>query len=183
MEPRFHAVQPQGQRLVRAAACPACGYRDGFRTPLYGDPGQKIELRHRRVPAAFAENRGDGLRRLRNRSEKGYRHARHRRPPAGHRLLHSRRPAARQRESGLRHPPYPAPRRSVRLYLPRLHRTVHLPPGADARGTDGRPVPRDQSPAATHRKSDRRRRKLVPANARYGDQPARQHHSETPRRA
>ena len=124
LEPRVHAVQPQGQRLAGGASGAQRRYRHGLRAPLHDPPGQEIELRHRRVPAydpAYFAAFGQDLRRRRE-VRRG--DARHRRPPACHRLLDRRRAAAVERQGRLRHPPHPAPRRALRLYLPPASRNL-----------------------------------------------------------
>ena len=90
---------------------------------------------------------GQGLRRRRQ-VRRG--DARHRRPPARHRLFDRRRPAAVERQGRLRHPPHPAPRRALRLCLPRLLRSRRsassLP---DWSGAGGGAVPRTEGPSST----------------------------------
>ena len=99
-------------------------------------------------PAYFAAFGQD----LRRRREVRRGDARHRRPPACHRLLDRRRAAAVERQGRLRHPPHPAPRRALRLYLPRLYGAYDLPAGSRTGGADGRPVPRAEGPAGADRK-------------------------------
>ena len=172
LEPRVHAVQPQGQRLAGGASGAQRRYRHGLRAPLHDPPGQEIELRHRRVPAydpAYFAAFGQDLRRRRE-VRRG--DARHRRPPACHRLLDRRRAAAVERQGRLRHPPHPAPRRALRLYLSRLYGAYDLPAGSRTGGADGRPVPRAEGPAGADRKGYRGGGGLVPAHARHGYQPA-----------
>ncbi len=101
LEPRLHAVQPQGQRLARTASGAQRRHGHGLRAPLHDPPGQEVELRYRRLPA-------DTIGRIAALSGKNYGedekcrrgHARDGRPPARHRLLDRRRPAAVERQGG-----------------------------------------------------------------------------------
>ena len=172
LEPRLHAVQPQGQRLAGGTPRAQRRHGHGFRAPLHDPARQEIELRHRRFPAHDRPHRGDVGQKIRRGREGRRGHARDRRPPARHRLLDCRRPAAVERQGGLRHPPHPAPRRALRLHLPRFHRAGALPPGPRAGGADGRPVPRAEGPAGTYREGYRGGGGLVPAYAGHGHQPA-----------
>ena len=98
--------------------------------------------------------------------------ARYRRPPARHRVLDRRRPAAVERQGRLRHPPHPAPRRALRLYLPRLYGADDLQARSRTGGADGGAVPRTEGPAVADRKGDRGGGGFVPAYAGHGHQPA-----------
>ena len=46
LEPRVHAVQPQGRRTPRTAPEQECGHRNGFRKTVHDAPGQDQQLRH-----------------------------------------------------------------------------------------------------------------------------------------
>ncbi len=51
LEPRLHAVQPQGKRLAGGTSGAQRRHGHGLRAPLHDPPGQEVELRHRRFPA------------------------------------------------------------------------------------------------------------------------------------
>ena len=173
LEPRLHAVQPHGKRFAGGGTSRAQRrYGHGLRAPVHDPARQEVELRHRRFPAHDRPYRGDVGQEIRRGCQGRRGHARDRRPPAGHRLFDRRRPAAVERQGGLRHPPHPAPRRALRLYLPRLHRADALPPGSRTGGADGRPVPRAEGAAGTYREGYRGGGGVVPADAGHGHQPA-----------
>ena len=176
MEPGLHAVQPQGQRFARGAAGAQCRYGHGLRAPLHDSAGQEVQLRYGRFPAYHRPHRGPFGQALRPGREVRRGHARHGRPPARHRLLDRRRAVALERQGGLRHPPHSAPRRALRLHLPRLHGAHAVPARRGAGGADGRAVPRTEGPADAHREGHRGGGVLLPAHAGYGYQPARRRH-------
>ena len=66
---------------------------------------------------------------LRGRPPQRRGHACRGRPPAGNRLFDCRRAAAVECEGGVCHPPYPAPCGTLRIYLSRIQRAVHLSAG------------------------------------------------------
>lgn len=170
----FMAVQPQGQRRTGTAAGPPRGYRHGLRTALHGVAGQTEQLRYRRIPTDDPASGRTVRKSLRSGSQGRYRDAGGCRPPAGDCFLDCRRAAAVEREGRVRDPAYPAPRRAVRIYLPRFQRAVYLPVGRRTRPADGRTVPRTGGAAGSDYQSDRRGGSRIPEDIGYRDQSARQ---------
>ena len=173
LEPRLHAVQPQGQRHARTAAGEERRYGYGLRASVHDYAGQEVELRYRCVPAYDRPSGRAVGQELRGGRQVRRGHARGGRPSARHRLLDRRRPAAVECQGGVCHPPHPAPRRALRLHLFRFHRALHLQAGGGTGGADGRPVPRTAGAADAHRACDRGGGEFVPADAGHGYHTAR----------
>ena len=57
MEPRVHAVQPQGRRHARETRNERDRHGHGLRAAREGHTGQTLQLRHRRVPAIDTRDR------------------------------------------------------------------------------------------------------------------------------
>ena len=171
LEPGLHAVRPQGRRQPEGPACPARGHRHGLRAPVHGTAGETEQLRHRRLPAADpgpGQAVGAGVRprsRLRGGRQGRHRHARVRRPPAGHRLRHRGRAAAGQHRGGLRDPPDPAACRALRLQLPGAGGALPERAGARAGGSAGWPVPRAEEAAGVDRERGAGGGEELPAHA------------------